>query len=99
MSHIDILLLTFFYNYMRELIEDGRVYIAVPPLYRAVKGNKYTYLKDDIALEEYRKINSNFELQRFKGLGEMNADQLWDTTLDCNNRTLRSEERRVGKEC
>lgn len=66
-SHIDILLLTFFYKYMKELIEEGHIYITVPPLYRAVKGSSYTYLKDDKALEEYRKKTLNFDLQRFKG--------------------------------
>lgn len=66
-SHIDILLLTFFYKYMKELIEEGHIYITVPPLYRAVKGSSYTYLKDDKALEEYREKNTTFDLQRFKG--------------------------------
>ena len=66
-SHIDILLLTFFYKYMKELIEEGHIYITVPPLYRAVKGSNYTYLKDDKALEEYRKKTATFDLQRFKG--------------------------------
>ena len=66
-SHIDILLLTFFYKYMKELIEEGHIYITVPPLYRAVKGSSYTYLKDDKALEEYRKKTTTFDLQRFKG--------------------------------
>ena len=66
-SHIDILLLTFFYKYMKELIEEGHIYITVPPLYRAVKGSSYTYLKDDKALEEYRKKTATFDLQRFKG--------------------------------
>ena len=66
-SHIDILLLTFFYKYMKELIEEGHIYITVPPLYRAVKGSSYTYLKDDAALQEYRKKTITFDLQRFKG--------------------------------
>ena len=66
-SHIDILLLTFFYKYMKELIEKGHIYITVPPLYRAIKGSSYTYLKNDKALEEYRKKNATFDLQRFKG--------------------------------
>lgn len=66
-SHIDILLLTFFYKYMKELIEEGHIYITVPPLYRAVKGSSYTYLKDDAALQEYRKKTTTFDLQRFKG--------------------------------
>ena len=66
-SHIDILILTFLYKYMRPLIEQGMVYLAVPPLYRVRKGNKYKYLKNEEELEEYRKHNSNFEIQRFKG--------------------------------
>lgn len=66
-NHIDILLLTFFHKYMKDLIKQGYVYVAVPPLYRAIKGTKYIYLKDDSTLEEYKKKNSNFELQRFKG--------------------------------
>lgn len=67
-SHIDILILTFLYKYMRPLIEQGMVYLAVPPLYRVRKGNKYKYLKNEEELEEYRKHNTNFEIQRFKGL-------------------------------
>lgn len=88
-SHIDILLLTFLYKYMRELIEKGYVYIAVPPLYRAIKGNKYTYLKDEKELEEYNKTNKNYSLQRFKGLGEMSPDQLWESTMNPETRTLK----------
>ena len=67
-SHIDILILTFLYKYMRPLIEQGMVYLAVPPLYRVRKGNNYKYLKNEEELDEYRKHNSNFEIQRFKGL-------------------------------
>lgn len=74
---------------MKELIEEGHIYITVPPLYRAVKGSSYTYLKDDNALQEYRKKTTTFDLQRFKGLGEMNASQLWETTMDPENRTLK----------
>ena len=68
MSHIQILLLTFLYNYMRPLIEKGMVYIATPPLYRVNKGDKYLYLATDKDLEEYRKKNTNYTLSRFKGL-------------------------------
>lgn len=67
-SHIDILILTFLYKYMRPLIEQGMIYLAVPPLYRVRKGNNYKYLKNEEELDEYRKHNSNFEIQRFKGL-------------------------------
>lgn len=66
-SHIQILLLTFLFKYMRPLIEKGMVYVATPPLYRIVKGNNYLYLQDDRALEDYKKKNKNFEIQRFKG--------------------------------
>lgn len=88
-SHIDILILTFLYKYMRPLIEQGMVYLAVPPLYRVRKGNKYKYLKNEEELDEYRKHNSNFEIQRFKGLGEMDADQLWETTMNPETRVLK----------
>lgn len=67
-SHIDILILTFLYKYMRPLVEQGMIYIAVPPLYRVRRGNKYKYLQDDNELTEYRKKHSSFEVQRFKGL-------------------------------
>ena len=65
--HIQILLLTFLFKYMRPLIEKGMVYVATPPLYRIVKGSSYLYLQDDRALEDYKKKNRNFEIQRFKG--------------------------------
>ncbi|AEO93511.1 DNA topoisomerase II large subunit [Bacillus phage G] len=87
-SHIEALLLTLFYNYMRPLIEKGHVYAAQPPLYRVVKKNESIYLKDDHELKEYTKKHPNAEVQRFKGLGEMNADQLWETTMDPKERTL-----------
>ena len=88
-AHIQVLLLTFFFRYMRGLIEAGMVYIALPPLYKLSKGKELQYAWSDEELNEIRKtFPKGFTLQRYKGLGEMNADQLWDTTMCPETRTL-----------
>ncbi len=90
-AHISTLLLTLFYRFMPELIFEGHVYIAMPPLYKAMPAKgKEEYLYDDKALEKYRKHHKgSFTLQRYKGLGEMDADQLWETTLNPETRLLK----------
>jgi DNA gyrase subunit B len=88
-AHIRTLLLTFFYRYMRELIEHGYVYIARPPLYKLMQGKTIRYADSDRAKEELLKeFTGKVEISRYKGLGEMNADQLWETTMDPESRTL-----------
>ena len=93
-AHISTLLLTLFYRFMPELIFEGHVYIAMPPLYKAMpKSGEEEYLYDDKALERYRKTHTSpFTLQRYKGLGEMDAEQLWETTLDPERRMLKRVE-------
>ena len=89
-SHISTLILTFFFRYMRELIDSGYVYIATPPLYLVKKGNKKDYAWSDEERDKLMKENgSGFNIQRYKGLGEMNAEQLWETTMNPDKRTLK----------
>ena len=89
-SHIRILFFTFIWKFCPELIEKGYIYAAVPPLYRIIQGKKSFYLKDDIALEEFRKAaTSNYEVRRFKGLGEQNAEELAESTMEPGNRILK----------
>ena len=91
-AHISTLLLTLFYRFMPELIYEGHVYVAMPPLYKAIpsKGEE-EYLYDDAALERYRRNHkSNFTLQRYKGLGEMDAEQLWGDDLEPGNEDLKT---------
>lgn len=93
-SHIDTLLLTFLYRFMPELIYNGHVFIAMPPLYKAIPSRgQEQYLYNDKELERYRKSHTgDFRLQRYKGLGEMDPDQLWETTLDPERRVLKRVE-------
>jgi DNA gyrase subunit B len=89
-SHISTLILTFFFRFMKELIENGHVYIATPPLYMVKKGNKKEYAWTEAQRDEAsERIGPGTTIQRYKGLGEMNAEQLWETTLDPEHRTLR----------
>ncbi len=88
-AHIRTLLLTFFYRYLRPLLEQGYIYIAQPPLYKVQKGQTVRYAYTDNQLEEVkRELGDRLSIQRYKGLGEMNPEQLWETTMDPKNRTL-----------
>jgi DNA gyrase subunit B len=93
-SHIETLILTFFFRHMRELVDNGNIYIATPPLYLVKRGSKQAYAwndeERDVLVKEYKgKTDATVNIQRYKGLGEMNAEQLWDTTMNPEFRTLR----------
>ena len=88
-AHIRAILLTFFFRYMKELITEGHVYIGMPPLYKVSKKDKVRYAYDDNELQEIvQEFGKGYDLQRYKGLGEMNAEQLWETTMNPETRTL-----------
>ena len=89
-AHIRTLLLTFFYRYMKDLIDEGHVYVALPPLYRISQGKKERYVYSDDEKDKYLKElgDATFKINRYKGLGEMNAEQLWETTMDPDRRVL-----------
>ena len=87
--HIRAILLTFFFRYMKDLINEGHVYIGLPPLYKIAKGNQVEYAYDDAALADAKaRMGKGASVQRYKGLGEMNAEQLWETTMDPERRAL-----------
>jgi DNA gyrase subunit B len=102
-SHIVTLILTFFFRYMRKLVDDGYVYIASPPLYQVSKGKNSRYAWDEVerkaAVEVFGGNESNVKIQRYKGLGEMNAEQLWETTMDPERRTLKQVTIEDAAEC
>ena len=87
-AHIQCLLLTFFYRYMKPMIEEGRLFIAMPPLYHVTFGNKEHYVWENSELKALTKGKTNYKISRYKGLGEMNANQLWETTMDPEKRSL-----------
>ncbi|HLC37345.1 MAG TPA: DNA gyrase subunit B [Candidatus Nanoarchaeia archaeon] len=89
-NHISTLLLTFFYRYMPELIKNGHIYVAQPPLYRLIKNKKVSYVRDEKKLKEsLKEIGEDVVIQRFKGLGEMNSDQLWESTMNPETRIMK----------
>jgi len=104
-SHIETLILTFFFRFMKEMIENGYIYIATPPLYLVKKGSKQNYawndLQRDQLIQEFKGAGteSSVHIQRYKGLGEMNAEQLWDTTMNPEFRTLRQVTIENAAEC
>ena len=88
-AHIRAILLTFFFRYMKELIQEGHVYIGMPPLYKVYKKDVTVYAYDDNELQKaIDKVGRGYQLQRYKGLGEMNPDQLWDTTMEPKKRVM-----------
>ena len=87
-AHIQCLLLTFFYRFMRPLIEEGHLYIAMPPLYKVDFGKNHYYVWTNEELKELTKGKTNYKIQRYKGLGEMNPEPLWETTMDPERRNL-----------
>jgi len=104
-SHIETLILTFLFRYMKELIENGYIYIATPPLYQVKKGQRsdYAWNEDqrDRLIQEFKGngTESSVNVQRYKGLGEMNAEQLWETTMNPEKRTLRQVTIENAAEC
>ena len=88
-SHIRTLLLTFFFRHMKKLVENGNIYIAQPPLYRITKNREHFYAYSDRERDEIlEKLNGNTSVQRYKGLGEMDSEQLWETTMNPQTRTM-----------